>query len=234
MKFTMLLTCGVAWAQGTIDPPRMGVMVDGFAHARPVFGVSASVSLGEAFAGAVVASSCSDSWCIFKTRDAIGAGGVLTKAPPGPALLAIDGATALMYFPLFHMLARWRDGTLEPVAMNVTGTIVGLRSNAGLAQFAVRRNAVTWIVDADNQAIDSIPSASGPVILLPGATIYTDGDDVVLRRADGSELRFPAPGARSFLAMATNYVQIRAGQSSYALRIDPGHERIFELPEPAQ
>jgi hypothetical protein len=209
-------------------------MVDGLAHARPVFGVSASVTLGDAFAGAVMASACSDSWCILKTRDAIVAGGVSTKAPPGPALLAIDGATALMYFPRFHMLARWRDGALEPVAMNVTGTIVGLRSTAGVAQFAVRRNGLTWIIDADNHAIDSIPSASGPVILLPSATIYTDGGDVVLRRADASELRFSAPGAQSFLAMAANYVQIRAGQSSYALRIDAGQERIFELPEPAR
>jgi hypothetical protein len=230
----MLLTCGVAWAQGTIDQPRMGVMVDGFARARPVFGVSASVTLGDPAASGVVAVACSDSWCILKTRDAIVAGGVSAKAAPGPGLLAIDAATALVYFPRFHMLARWHDGILEPVAMNVTGTIVGLRSIAGVAQFAVRRNGVTWIVDADNQAIDSIPSASGPLILLPGATIYTDGDDVVLRRADRSEVRFPVPGAQSFAAMAASYVQIRAGQASYALRIDPGHERIFELPEPAR
>jgi hypothetical protein len=228
------LTCGAVWAQSGITQPQMGVIIDGLERARPVFGVSASVTLGNSVASAAVSAACSDSLCVLKTWDAIVAGGFRTKAPPGPALIAIDGQTALVYFPRIEKLARWQGDTLEPLALKVSGAVVGLRSNAGAAQFAVRRNGATWIVDGEDQAIDSLPSASGPIMLTAWGAMYTDGDDVVLRRSDRSELRFSVPGARSFVAMATNYVQIRAARSSHALRIDFGQERIFQLPEPAQ
>jgi len=234
----LFLTCGLAWAQsGGINPPQMGVMVDGFGRARPVFGVSASVTVGDPVGTGVVGSACSDSLCVLKTFGSIVANGVQTPSPPGTALVAIDGQTALLFFPRLQTLVRWQAGQIQPLALNVTGNIVALRSTAGVAQFAVQRDGATWIVDAAGQAIDCLPSASGPLLLPATGAIYTDGDDVVLRRSDGSELRFPVPGVESFSAMsfsttAANYVQIRATRSSYALRIDWGRERIFQLPEP--
>jgi hypothetical protein len=215
----------------------MGVMVDGFGRARPVFGVSASVTVGDPVGTGVVGSACSDSLCVLKTFGSIVANGVQTPSPPGTALVAIDGQTALLFFPRLQTLVRWQAGQIQPLALNVTGNIVALRSTAGVAQFAVQRDGATWIVDAAGQAIDCLPSASGPLLLPATGAIYTDGDDVVLRRSDGSELRFPVPGVESFSAMsfsttAANYVQIRAARSSYALRIDWGRERIFQLPEP--
>ncbi len=236
--FWLIATCALAWAQnGGVNPPQMGLMVDGFERARPVFGVSGSVTLGDPVASAVLASACSDSWCVLKTWTALMIAGVETKAPPGPAFLAIDGQTILLYFPRLGQLARWQAGNLQPVPLNVTGTIAALRSTAGVAQFAVERNGATWIVDSNDQVLDSLPAASGPVLLPPAGAIYTDGDDVVLRRRDGSDLRFPVPGVQSFSAMSlsssgANYVEIRSLTASYALRIDLGHERIFELPEP--
>ncbi len=236
--FCWLATCGFAWAQsGGIAPPSMGLMMDGHGYARPVFGVSGSVTLGAPVATAVVASACSDSFCVVKTQTGMIAQGAETKSPPGPALLAIDGQSVLLYFPRLGQLGRWQAGDLRPVPLSVTGTVVALRSNGGVAQFAVQRNGATWIVDSNDQALDSLPAASGPVLLPATGAIYIDGDDVVLRRRDGSELRFPVPGAQSFSAMswsssAANYVEIRSPLASYALRIDFGHERIFELPEP--
>jgi len=238
MKFVMWLACSLAWAQsGGIQPPAMGLMIDGSGQARPVFGVSASVTVGDPVATAVLASACSDSFCVLKTWTGLVIEGVEAKSPPGPALLAIDGQSVLLYFPRLGQLARWQAGDLQPVPLNVTGTIVALRSTAGVAQFAVQRNGATWIVDSNHQVLDSLPAASGPVLLPATGAIYTDGGDVVLRRRDGSELRFPVPGVQSFSAMswsssAANYVEIRAPWASYALRIDFGHERIFELPEP--
>ena len=73
-------------------------------------------------------------------------------------------------------------GDLRPVPLSVTGTVVALRSNGGVAQFAVQRNGATWIVDSNDQALDSLPAASGPVLLPATGAIYIDGDDVVLRQ----------------------------------------------------
>jgi hypothetical protein len=230
MKFAFLI-CGVAWAQ-SITAPQMGVVVDSIGRARAAFGVSASVTLGDPIVGEVLTSACANGFCVLKTRSSVIAGGVEVLTPGG-ALIAIDGATALIYFPSTGVLMRWQSGSLTTVPLNIDGEIVGLRSTAGVAQFAVRGNGVTQIVGQDGGVIDSIPAASGPVLLASNAVIYHDGADAVLRRANGSELRFPAPGATSFLAMEANYVEIRAGHVSYALRIDAGHERIFQLPEPA-
>jgi hypothetical protein len=195
------------------------------------------VTLGNPMASSVLASACSDSFCVLKTWTGLIVEGVEKKAPPGPALLAIDGRSVLLYFPRLQQLARWQAGDLHPLPLKVTGTIVALRSTAGVAQFAVQRNGATWIVDSNDQVLDSLPSASGPVLLPAAGAIYTDGDDVVLRRRDGSELRFAVPGVQSLSAMsssslAANYVEIRSPSASYALRIDTGQERIFQLPEP--
>jgi hypothetical protein len=230
MRFASLI-CGIAWGQ-SIMAPQMGVVVDSIGRARDVFGVSASVTLGDPIAGEVLTSACANGFCVLKTRSSVIAGGGSIPMP-GAAFVAIDGAATLIYFPAAGALMRWQSASLTTVPLNIAGEIVGLRSTAGVAQFAVRGNGVTQIVDQDGGVVDSIPAASGPVLLASNAVIYCDGGDAVLRRADGSELRFPAPGATSFLAIEANYVEIRAGRVSYGLRIDAGHERIFQLPEPA-
>lgn len=229
---TLFLLGTIAWAQ-SLQAPQVGLMIDSEGHARPVFGVAASVTVAAPTASGVLTSACANGFCVLKTAVSIFAGGVESTAP-GPAMVVIDGASALIYFPESRRLVRWQAGSLGPVPFDVDGEIVGLRSVAGAMQFAVRRGGVTWIEDSSENALDSLPAPSGPVLLLPNAAIYTDGEQIVLRRFDGSELRFDAPGAQSMLAMEANYVEVRAGKVSYALRVDPGHERIFELPEPTQ
>ena len=222
---------GMAWGQTALDQPRLGTMIDQAARARPVFGVTGSVTLGLPSASGVVSSACSSQFCIVKTRSAVLVAGAEANAPVGPALFAIDGNVAYVYFPLAGRLAYWRQGQLDPLPLGVAGEILSLRVGANGLEFAVRRNGVVWIVDSNDQAIDSLPSAGGPVLIFPGGALYTDSGDVVLRRPDASELRFAAPEAEMFSPMSDNYVQIRAGRSNYALRIDAGHERMFMLPE---
>lgn len=234
MKFAFFSMLGIACAQCGLDRPQMGTMVDHSGAARPVFGVAASVTLGDPALTGVISSACSDSWCIFKTANSIVVAGQTLPAPAGAALFAIDGMTAAIYFPASGQIARYQNGQLAPAAVQIEGEVMGLLSTSGTMQFAVRRNESIWIVDQQDNAIDSIPAFKGPVMLLPAGVLYTSGDQVILRRADASQVSFSAPGAKSFSALATNYVQIHAAGMSYALRIDAGRERIFELPEPAQ
>jgi hypothetical protein len=215
----------------------MGVMVDGSGRARPVSGVPGSITLGDHLASSVIASACADSFCVLKTATGLIVEGVETKSPPGPALLSIDGPSVVLYFPRLQQLARWQAGDLQPLPLHVTGAVVAIRSTNGVRQFAVERGGATWIVDSNDQVLDSLPAASGPVLLTATGAIYTDGDDVVVRRRDASELRFTVPGVQSLQAMSLsslgpNYVEIRSPFASYALRIDFGHEHIFQLPEP--
>jgi hypothetical protein len=209
-------------------------MVDRSGNARPVFGISASVTIGDPVASGVVSSACSGTVCLFKTAQTIISGTQTSAAPAGPAEFAIDGATALIYFPHTGELDQWADGHLTPVEFRIDGVIAAMRSVSGVAQFAVRRRGGTWIVNEQDQVIGSIPAATGPVLLLNDGVLYTQREQVVLRRTDGSEMRFSVAKPVQFAPLSDSYIQIRTPGASFALRIDPGHENLFQLPEVEQ
>ena len=88
------------------------------------------------------------------------------------------------------------------------------------------------IVDGTNTVIDSLPGMAAYVTLLANGVLYATREGLVLRRADATEITFPLAGAASFTAMSPDYVELRSGGATYALRVTPGREQLFELPEP--
>ena len=163
--------------------------------------------------------------CLAKTDSKILSATGETDAPPGPAIFGLSGDDAIVFFPEAHTFARWHNDVLEPLDWEIDGEILSIRAT----QIAVRRNGNVSIVRPDDSTIDSIPDASGPVLLLPKGVVFATKDEIVLRQ-DDSEVRFELAGAESITAMGARYVAIRAGGAIYALRIDPGRERLFLLP----
>lgn len=185
-------------------------------------------------ASGVLSVACSRELCLVKTRTSIISSGQHTKAPLGPAIFALAGNTALIYFPLVRECARWQDGRIEPVALAVTGDVLSLRvRDNGNLEFAVRRNHGTWIVNARDETIDSIPADTGPVMLLADGVIYVSLTEVILRRSDASEIRFSIDEVDSLSALGEEYIQVRTRRTSYAIHTARGRERMFLLPEPA-
>ena len=228
MKFVLFLLAVSAWAQ--LQPPRLGTMVDRNGAARPVFGVAGSVTAGGPLATAVISSACSSQLCLFKTRSSIVSAAGATQAPSGPALFALNGTSAYVYFPASAQLAQWASGKLTTLDFNVAGEILSLLAlSDGTLQFAVLQNGAVSIVDQNDQVLGTLPGA--PVMLIAGGAVYAASDSLVLRRSDASELRWPLEGIQGFSAMGDGYVQIRTASGSYALRIDPGREQLFMLPE---
>jgi len=80
---------------------------------------------------------------------------------------------------------------------------------------------------------EALPRDARDAMLLDGAILFSSSENIVLRRPDASAIRFPLAHAKSFSSLGTGYVQIRAEGSTYALRVDAGHEQLFLLPEPA-
>jgi hypothetical protein len=197
-----------AWAQ--VETPRLGMMLDRTDARRPVFGVSASVALGEPEQTGVASMACSNTRC---------------AASVNPAVIAFDGDAVYVYSN--GQLTRDQS----PVDLNVTGRILSMRVASGSLEFAVRRDQGFWIVRNGDAVVAAIPHATGAVMLLDHAALFVAGRETILRRDDGSELRFNIH-ARSFVAMSDGYVQIRADASDYALRIERGREKVFLLPEP--
>jgi hypothetical protein len=225
--FAFLIVIVSASAQ--IEHPGLGLMLDQNGAARPVLGVAGSVTLGDAIANDVQALACSKRLCLLKTdASVVSSSGESADAPPGPALIA----PPFIYFERTNQLGRWTDGELEPIDLAVDGQILSLREAAdGTIEFAVARQNGVWLMDSDGTVIDSLPS--GPVMLLQHGVIFADADAVILRRANGIEVRFDVAGAESFFPLGEGYVGVRAGDSAWAIRMEPGREQAFLLPRAA-
>jgi len=235
-----------ARAQSGLEHPQLGMMIDRSGVARPAYGVAASVTVGGAAAQDVLSIACSRQLCLMKTDSALLASDTTIPtvlAPPlpmGPALIALDGASAFVYFMRTKQLVRWHDGQLDPVPweiQNESTTVIAIRAGpSGTLDAAPRVDRRVSIVratlaDGTRIVIGSLPDDTGPVLLTTSGVVFAELDKVVLRRPDGAESSFPVTNVREILRLGDRYVQIRAGDFDYALRIDSGHEQLFLLPE---
>jgi hypothetical protein len=230
-----ILMAGCVWAQ--IEQPRLGAMLTRDGAARQVFGVAGNATLGDPMTSGVLSMGCSRSTCLLKTGSAIISSTGSVNAPPGPAIFSFDGAAALVYFSETRQLMRWHDNQLDPVEFDVSGQVIAIAN--GL--FAVQRASGVWIVRNGDKVVQSLPRGTRAVLLFTGGVVFATRQAVVLRRTDASEQIFPidpiglinaVDAVESFSWLGENYVQVRTRSANYALRIDVGHERMFQLPEP--
>jgi hypothetical protein len=227
-----LVMAGCVYAQAALDRPVLGQMLDRDGVLRTVTGLGGSFQLEPPVGLRVLATACSRVLCVAKTEFAVvSPGGLSATAPAGGALLALNGSSALVYFPAAKQLARWQDGVLTPVEVNVDGEVLALRAAGGGVQFAVRRDSGVWIVSVDGSILDSLPSEAGAVLLLPDATVYSTGDALVLRKSDGTELRFAVARITALYALGEGYVGAMSPQGAYALRTVAAREQLFVLPQ---
>ncbi len=217
--------CDSCWAQSGIDRPRLGKMLDANGAVRTVYGIAASVTLGDAEITGVVSSACSKKFCLAKTDASVVSASGSVDAPEGPALFAFEGDAAFIWFARSRQLARWQNNSLTPIDSIVDGEVLSIRASAGSVEFAVRRATGVWIVKSDGSVVDSLPHSTGPVMLIPGAVVYATREEIVIR-----DVRMPLPRVTGFSPMSAGYLQVRAGGTNYALRVEKGRETLFQLP----
>ena len=211
-----------AWAQ--INRPSIGKMLDANGAVRTVYGIAASVTLGDAEITGVLSSGCSKTFCLAKTDDSLVSASGNVDAPKGRALFAFDGNTAFVWFVESRQLAQWQNGGLTAIDSTVDGEVLSIRANGGAVEFAVRRKSGVWIVKLDGSVAASLP-ASGPVMLIDGGAVYATHDEIVIR-----DMRIPLEHVTAFSRMSPGYLEVRAGGVDYALRTENGRETLFQLP----
>jgi hypothetical protein len=69
-------------------------------------------------------------------------------------------------------------------------------------------------------------------LVLPDAAVYATANELALRRADGSEMRFECAGVTELFAMSDGWVEARSRLASSPSRTDEGYERLYLLPQP--
>jgi hypothetical protein len=232
-------------AQSGLSRPDIGLMMDRQGLLRPVAGVSGSFLVGAPQAEGAVSFACSQALCVAKLRNSIFcstrttdfrlcalANGSSFAAPKGDAVMAADQSGATIYFRESGQFARWQNGALTPLDWVIAGEILSIGSGTSDPTFAVRLNGRVWIVSRAGAVLDSLPSSAQAVLLLSAATVYTTASEVVLRRADGSEIAFAATGVSQLFAMSDGWVEVRGKNALLALRTDSGHESLYWLPQP--
>jgi hypothetical protein len=216
---------GCAWAQSGIEVPAIGAIVDTAGTLRAVQGVAGNFWLGPTTVSEVLSAGCSERICLAKTDTKIVSATGETDAPPGPAIFSLNGNDAIVYFPESRVFARWHDDALDILDWMVDGEVLSVT----LKEIAVRRDGEVSIVHSDGSVVNSIPDASGPVLLLLQGVLFATKDEIVLEQ-DSREVRFDLMGVESITAMGPHYAMIRAGHVIYALRIEAGREALYQLP----
>lgn len=230
MRLATVLICSASlWAQSGVNRPFVGEMLDRQHLLRPVYGAAGSFHVEAPVAERVIASACSRTFCLAKTESALVGSDTTAAAPHGDAKIALDATGATIYFPQTGQFARWQNGALTTLSLSIDGTVLSLRSSP--LNIAVERSGTIWIVAADGSILDSLPANATAVILLSDSAIYATSDSLVLRKADGSELRFPAPSVTSLMVLGDSYVEAVAGQILYGLRTSDSREQLFQLPQ---
>jgi len=224
MKLLLFLAAG-ACALAQIEQPQIGVMLDENGAARAVLGVAGSTTVSDPLWSGVLSLACSAQVCFAKTPTSlVSSSGDAIDAPAGPAIFAIDGASAYVYFPKTRQLVRWHDGQLELIETAPGGEVLAVRATRGEFEYAMRR------ADGVRAGNRYLGDAAAVLLLGEGTVLIADGEQVRLLRSDGAEADFPVAGVQSFIRISDAYVQLVTSSGMWALAIEPGQERLFLLP----
>jgi hypothetical protein len=241
---TSMCIIASAAAQSGIHPPQLGFAGDADGTLRPVYGVAGNFILGQPVGEKVISEAFSGWLGLLKTDSTLVAfgkrGQVLAtmEAAEGPALFGFssDGGRALAYVASSNTLVEWKAGQLVTIPFHSEpGKVLAVfLPSAFDASMIVQRQDGIWEVGSASQK--ALVGVIAPLLGLPsGRLLFSDARGIVLRNPDGSEVHIPAqlPARFSLQQMDTDWVQLSdlAGSRRYAIRVLPGREGIYELPE---
>jgi hypothetical protein len=248
------LLAASAWPQSAITPPQLGFVEDAGHALRPLYGMAGNFVLGSAVAAGVVSEAFSGKLGLLKTESMLAAfdsqGKLLgsVTVTSGPALFAFSssGAAALAYIPSDNALIGWRGGGFETcffgrATLRTENVLAIAMPDPSEAALIVERDGTLWerqisLGDAGVFSQSALSGVRAPLLALPSGDLVYEGDDgIVVRRPDASEVHIAAtlPASFSLQQMNQDWVQVAdlASSARFAIRITPGNESYYRLPE---
>jgi hypothetical protein len=242
--FIVLLFALSVWGQSGLTAPSLGFIRDPQGSFRAVSGLGGNFLLSDSSTDGVDSAAFSGTSGFLKTGSRLDVlerqGEVLfsVDVPDGPVLFAFSsrGGPALVFFQSTATLLRCTRSDLEPVMLDpvrIAGTVLAIAAPATLA---IQRDDGVWLLRPDSES--PLPGVQAPLFLAPsGDIVFSEPGGIVIRRDGASDLHLAtpiAPGA--FVQFADGWLQaIDADPAStrmLAIRIAPGREQVFELPQP--
>ena len=220
---------------GQVSQPVVGHIANSHGEVRKVLGIPGAFVLGELEQSDVLAMACSEVLCVAKTDAGIVADGINIAAPAGPAVIAVEGDRALLYFPSSHELAFLSNGKLTTETLVVSGEVVALRAGP---EIAVQDGQTVRVMNRDQAVVDVVES-DGPVALFPGGLAYVKNGEVHLRHRDGRDRAFviggvQEGGVQEFFRPSAEFLGVRCAGGTFLIRLTEGREEMWQLPEAEQ
>lgn len=241
-----------SWAQSAIAPPQLGFATDSARALRPVYGIAGSFVLGSTAASGVADAAFSGSLGLLKTDSSLAAfdatgkllGSVEAAAGAAQFAFSAGGTAGLAYVGANKMLLEWCNGQFAPLPLDPepSGDVIGIAfPSPAEAVLIVERERGLWelhfsLNGAGMFAQNALPGIHAPVLpLASGGLLYIEDGAVVIRRADGSQVRVaaPSPAEFSLAQMGRDWVQLADIHSParFAIRTTAGREGFYRLPE---
>jgi hypothetical protein len=238
----------------SIQPPQVGFASGAGGSLRRLYGVAGNFILGSALRENVLSQAFSGSLGLLKTATALQAfdaqGRILATldAAPGPALIAFTpgGLSALVYLPGSDALIQWQDNRFEtlPVRPAPDNVVALAFPDVFEASLFVQRGDTIWELRLSLRrpgplSQRALPGVTAPLLALAnGSLLFSDPNGLVLRRPDNSELHLATslPAGFSLQQMSGDWIQLSDRNSArrWAVRISPGREAVYQLPEASQ
>ena len=239
MKFPALLYFAAnLMAQTALDVPWLGASRDSSGRIRNIYGVSGNFLAGEPAGEPVQSAAFSRQSSLIKTANGVQVrrkdGMLLAERPAedGPALFAFDalGAPALVYLLNSHTFLQWDGKQFTEIETLLDGDVRSIAvSSSGDWSAAVRRNGRLFRLTAAGIA-EAFANDVTDVVLLPGGRALLIAG-LELRLGSTTFSLNESTSAIEIEWMSDDWLQLTVGAHQYALRIKPGSEAMFRLPE---
>ncbi len=235
-------------AAGQVNRASLGLMVDAHQQLRPVRGVAASSTLGEALVPDVLSAGCAGMLCLAKTdgqlwsvtSSSVATNTAVTKtaAPAGGALFAFSGAGAYVFFPTAGTLHWWHEGQLDALPNAPLGEVLSMIAIGDGIDYAVRRGGAIWrehlpAATASVKIVSLMETAASAItaVMLSGSgTLIAEPTRIRFLPNSGGEAVIPISGVQTFLLMTDGYAQAVAGSASWVIRLDSATGEAYLLP----
>ncbi len=237
-------------AAGELRAPLIGYVGDEAGGLRPVVGVGGSFLVREAVLDGIRSFAFAGSFGLIQAGEELllvdQALTVLERGrlPAAESLLAVsgDGRLGIAYLPATEQLCRLAPATgsgTDCVLFPAGGIVRSAGPPAGqTVSLAVERAGQLWLAEVQAETgrpfrETLLPGVAAPVLLLTGRRIlYSRDGDIILRDAEGSETRIPAPvPVQGFEAMGSDWARLRsASDAVWAVRVAGGALELYRLP----
>jgi len=236
-------------AAGQLQVPFIGYLTDSSGELRAVTGVGGNLLLSDPVAKSVRAAAFAGPFGLMHVGDRlllVGPGLELIASMPGVSSEALVAVS-----PALPLAVAWLQASGEicalrpeqgggsdcfPVSLEGTVQAIGVTSEAS-AMLAVERNRALWLALVDLEKRHTVRQmrlvgVAPPVALLGEEILYCREGELVVRRADGAEIRTPSPvEAPEFDLVGRGWVSLRdSAGARWILRVSGERLEVFRLP----